>query len=351
MKIKPLILILLISLLIVKVYAQGDSFDTAEEIRAGVQYSYYLDRVYHYFKVYISSGQSVRVILDGPDDNNVDFDLRVYNQYRNRIASSLSSSADEEVSFQTDVSGYYYIEIIKFEGSGWYNLKVEVGGSGGGGGGGNIPVIGDIINFLNQIRNTIQEIINTLANFFNNIANAINNFTSAVQNAFSSLVEAIQNVFNAIADGIKGIFESIWDAINSVIEGITKAVSSFVEAITNGISRIADGIRNIISGIANFIGSIINGINDVLGGLVGGVLDFFGGIGSGAGEFIEENGLVALAVLLIVVGIVFFRPALIFGILLLTLWGLQNIGVFGDNAKYFVMVVLAIAGLAILSRR
>ncbi|MEM4293539.1 MAG: pre-peptidase C-terminal domain-containing protein, partial [Thermoplasmata archaeon] len=91
-----------------------------------------------YYKITVSTGTALRVVLDGP--NGADFDLYVKKGALPTTSSydarGYTNSADEQVSI-TNPAGTYYIMVNRYSGSGSYTITatVETGNSGGNGGG------------------------------------------------------------------------------------------------------------------------------------------------------------------------------------------------------------------------
>jgi hypothetical protein len=78
-----------------------------------------------YYQIYLNQGSSIYINLIGTGD---DFDLRLYNTYENSVESSSGGSSIESISYTASRSGYHYIEVDAFSGSGSYTLTVTVDG-------------------------------------------------------------------------------------------------------------------------------------------------------------------------------------------------------------------------------
>jgi hypothetical protein len=102
----------------------SDSFVQALAIEAG-SYTGFIDSTdtNDYYKVNLSSGQTIEVSLTPPSGS--DFDLYLYNPSQSQVASStLGGSQTDRVSYVATSSGDYYIRIKQWSGSGVYSFTV-----------------------------------------------------------------------------------------------------------------------------------------------------------------------------------------------------------------------------------
>jgi hypothetical protein len=102
----------------------GDSFVQALAITAG-SCTGFIDSTdtNDYYKVNLSSGQTIEVSLTPPSGS--DFDLYLYNPSQSQVASStLGGSQIDRVSYVATSSGDYYIRIKQWSGSGVYSFTV-----------------------------------------------------------------------------------------------------------------------------------------------------------------------------------------------------------------------------------
>jgi len=106
----------------------GNSLSAATTIPAGTGTGY-LDSTDtdDYYKVDVSSGQTIEVSLTPPSGS--DFDLELYDPGQFWIASStLGGSQTDTVTQTATSSGYFYIHVYQWSGSGIYSLTVTVAG-------------------------------------------------------------------------------------------------------------------------------------------------------------------------------------------------------------------------------
>ncbi len=102
-----------------------DSFATATLISAGSRTGY-LDSydTVDYFKIYVTSGQVINASMTPP--SNADFDLYLYDPYQSQVDSSTSGTGiTDSVSHTATSSGYHYIKVSRYSGSGYYTLTVS----------------------------------------------------------------------------------------------------------------------------------------------------------------------------------------------------------------------------------
>ncbi|MEM3567451.1 MAG: pre-peptidase C-terminal domain-containing protein [Thermoplasmata archaeon] len=118
----------------------GGNTNEPVELTSGVAKTGSLDatNTKAYYKITVSTGTALKVVLDGP--NGADFDLYVKKGALPTTSSydarGYTNSADEQVSI-TNPAGTYYIMVNRYSGSGSYTITatVETGNSGGNGGG------------------------------------------------------------------------------------------------------------------------------------------------------------------------------------------------------------------------
>jgi len=107
----------------------GDGLSSATEIQAssGTGYLGSTD-TYDYYKVSVSSGQTVSVSLTPPSGS--DFDIALYDTDQSSVDSStLGGSQTDSVEGTASESGYFYFEIYRYAGSGIYSLTVTESGT------------------------------------------------------------------------------------------------------------------------------------------------------------------------------------------------------------------------------
>ncbi len=80
-----------------------------------------------WYQIYLSSGEQIVIELDGPYGE--DFDLDLYDSSYNTVASG-SASGDDTITYHVPTSGYYYIEVSSYSGTGYYALSSHYGSSG-----------------------------------------------------------------------------------------------------------------------------------------------------------------------------------------------------------------------------
>ena len=106
----------------------GDSFSAAITISAGSGTGY-IDSTdtNDYYKVSVTSGQTISVSMTPPSGS--DFDLKLYDANQSQVASStLGGSQTDSVTYVSTYSGYLYIRVYKWSGSGIYSMTVTVTG-------------------------------------------------------------------------------------------------------------------------------------------------------------------------------------------------------------------------------
>jgi len=106
----------------------GNSISTATTIPAGSGTGY-IDSTdtYDYYKVSVTSGQTVRVNMTPPYGS--DFDISLYDTNQLQVDSStLGGSQTDAVDGTAAASGYFYINVYRYSGSGIYSMTVTVTG-------------------------------------------------------------------------------------------------------------------------------------------------------------------------------------------------------------------------------
>ncbi len=104
----------------------GTSFATAETITSGSNYEYmYADDNYSYYKVDCPRGLvlSVEISMRSP----VDLDIFLYDPSQNLVAWSVSSGISDRVAYHCNESGYYYIILYRYCGSGTAAFILNIG--------------------------------------------------------------------------------------------------------------------------------------------------------------------------------------------------------------------------------
>jgi len=101
----------------------GNSFATATGIVAYSIWSETIDDTtdeYDFFKIWLDTGDLLSIGMVGPV--STDFDLYLYGPSKTLIDSSIIPGSIEFVSCIATVSGYYYLQVHAFSGSGSYSL-------------------------------------------------------------------------------------------------------------------------------------------------------------------------------------------------------------------------------------
>ena len=104
----------------------GNSFSAAISLTLPATGTGYLDSTdYHDFYGFdISSGQRISIAMTPP--SGADFNIYLYNPNQVRVSSSISTgSAAESISYTAPSSGYYYLKISQYSGSGTYSLTIS----------------------------------------------------------------------------------------------------------------------------------------------------------------------------------------------------------------------------------
>lgn len=101
-----------------RVSAYGTTIGTAEIITDGTYGKTLLSADSNgYYKIYCSSSQSLRVTISYSYPT-YDLDLYLYNPSQSQVDSSTSSSSTDTVSYGPTTSGYYYIRVYRYTGTG-----------------------------------------------------------------------------------------------------------------------------------------------------------------------------------------------------------------------------------------
>jgi hypothetical protein len=106
----------------------GNTLSVATTIEAGSGTGY-IDSIDtdDYYKINVTSGQTISVSMTPPLGS--DFDLKLYDLNQYQVASSiLGGSQTDSVTYMATYSGYYYIRVYQWSGSGIYSLAVAVTG-------------------------------------------------------------------------------------------------------------------------------------------------------------------------------------------------------------------------------
>ncbi|PIU13223.1 MAG: hypothetical protein COT21_02340, partial [Hadesarchaea archaeon CG08_land_8_20_14_0_20_51_8] len=107
----------------------GNSISVSAEIssRSGTGYIDAQTDTDDYYKVHVGSGQTISVEMAPPSGS--DFDLELYNPSQSLVDSStLGGSQTDSVEATATSTGYYYIHVEQWSGSGIYSMAVTVTG-------------------------------------------------------------------------------------------------------------------------------------------------------------------------------------------------------------------------------
>ena len=77
-----------------------------------------------YYRIFVRAGQVIRANLEGP--SGTDFDLYILDASLNKVAESISPSSSESCSIKALTTGYYYIILDPFSGTGNFTLEVKI---------------------------------------------------------------------------------------------------------------------------------------------------------------------------------------------------------------------------------
>jgi hypothetical protein len=122
------VLLLLFSHAITADSEPNNSMEEAETITLGQEISGSLDVAsdeYDFYNITLEADQDVVAVLDGPE--NSDFDLNIYDSDGTHLAGSMDDiDADEMIKFKSTVTGYYFISIWAYDGSGAYTMSMSL---------------------------------------------------------------------------------------------------------------------------------------------------------------------------------------------------------------------------------
>lgn len=124
------LLILLSSILVFSDIGISDSepnntMEEAENIYLGQEVQGSLDSSSDendYYKITLNSNDPVIMILKGPEI--ADYDLMVLDSNNSLLAESSGSDSDEIIVYTPAVTGFFYVQVWAYDGSGSYSLKV-----------------------------------------------------------------------------------------------------------------------------------------------------------------------------------------------------------------------------------
>ncbi|MCF2140372.1 MAG: hypothetical protein K9W44_10000 [Candidatus Lokiarchaeota archaeon] len=105
-------------------YEENDDFDSAPEIYEG----YYPNLVCFdddFYRIYLEDGEIIEVLIEFYNSEG-DIDLGLYDPNKNLVSSSTSTTDNEYISYQAEISGYYYIQIDEYEPNPHYDLTVSI---------------------------------------------------------------------------------------------------------------------------------------------------------------------------------------------------------------------------------
>jgi hypothetical protein len=115
----------------------GDSFETAREITTGDQngYLWVVEDPEDWYKIEVKNGQAIPLnATPAPQPGPwQDLEVYLYNPNKELVASAAESEIDytpETLNYAADISGYWYIQIVKVRagGGGLYRLSVNLAG-------------------------------------------------------------------------------------------------------------------------------------------------------------------------------------------------------------------------------
>ena len=79
-----------------------------------------------YFRVFLQEGERITVWLRG-DSGESDFDLYLYDYWLNLLDYSLSYNYPEEIRWTAEYTGYHYLIVDIWDGSGEFEIEVKFG--------------------------------------------------------------------------------------------------------------------------------------------------------------------------------------------------------------------------------
>lgn len=119
-----------VSTFILEVLPDTGNYLDSQNVRQ-ISYGSYLASIYHandpidFYKIWLEKGESISVTLS--PSAFFDIDLYVYNPDKNLISRSCNrGTIPEKIDFTADKSGFWFIQIVYFQGSsGTYTLKIS----------------------------------------------------------------------------------------------------------------------------------------------------------------------------------------------------------------------------------
>ena len=105
-------------------------FDNATVMDVGDSVNGVLDENSNYddcYKVKLNEGDVINFNLSVPLPS--DFDMRIYNSLENSVAHSAGMGAYEDIDLPVHLTGFYYVLVFAYEGSGNYELSVTLDGT------------------------------------------------------------------------------------------------------------------------------------------------------------------------------------------------------------------------------
>ncbi len=104
----------------------GSDFASAYEIKVPGTYKQSLDSTDNldFYKFYVQEGESITVTLISPD--GADFDMGLYDAALHLRENGVQSGDIDILGCVIDTTGYWYLEVLRHNGNGYYTLKIEV---------------------------------------------------------------------------------------------------------------------------------------------------------------------------------------------------------------------------------
>jgi len=103
----------------------GDDFSSAEILYTGTHSDIlYSSDDYAYYKIYCSSNHFLKVILTY--SSSFDLDLRLYSPSQSLIDSSANAGTADTCGAYCSFSGYYYIRVKRFSGTGDASFYLDI---------------------------------------------------------------------------------------------------------------------------------------------------------------------------------------------------------------------------------